>query len=249
MARLTVEAAESMGGGGVHLTIAGSSTFWSATDTLDAHIGALAQLDVEGWFLVQARYDTAMPVPTSPDEVSGLCRTSRSLGEGSFVHISHGDMAALPAIAAGASSIGTGWDTRQRVCAFASYVERPPSGDGGGWFKRPTLRGLFGFLHRQHAELLRAGDSNLSTRLVPGPLPADAAQESFEHHAEVLQGLVDELLALSFEDRYRLLMTMYETSEADWHLVSNHAPLPSDQSAWISSFRDGLAQYGAEEGW
>jgi len=248
MARIGLDIAQERGAP-VFLTIAGSSTFWSAADSLDAHVGALAQLESDGWFLVQARYDASMPVPATANEVFGLCRTARSLGEDAFVHVSHGDFAALPAIAAGADSIGTGWDTRQRVCAYASYVERPPAGDGGGWFKRPSHRGLFGFLHRQHAELVATGDAALSRRLVPGVLPADAAQESFEHHAATLQALVDDLLSRGLRDRYEHLLREYNTAIDNWTDAANHARFPSDQNSWIIPFRDGLALYGAEEGW
>lgn len=247
LARIAIELAD---GDDVWLTVAGSTTFWRAGAALDAHVGGVAQLDAAGYFVVQARPNTALPVQTHPEEVHGLCRTVRSLSEIGLVHVSHGDLAGLPAIAAGATSLGTGWDTRQRVCAYASYAQRPPAGDGGGWLQRPTIEELCAVLSRQEAELLRNQDAALCDRLVPGPLPpAGAPQESFNHHAARLQSLVDRVADDLYDVSFQNLRDVYAAALAEWPGVSAIVHPASDEGAWIAPLNEGLARYGRTEGW
>lgn len=71
--------------------------------------------------------------------------SAAALSQDRPVLIGHGDFAAIPAVAAGATRIGTGWDTRQRAFAYSDHAARPlVSTDGGSWYKRPTLEGLLG---------------------------------------------------------------------------------------------------------
>lgn len=231
----------------IFLTIAGTSAFWSAGGALDAHVGGLAQLSPDGWFAVQGRPNPTFPVQTTPQEVFGLCRTARSLGGEQTFHVSHGDFAALPAMTAGASSIGTGWDTRQRVCASTNYVARG-DGEGGGWFKRPTLLGLLGFVSRQEAELLANRNAALSAQLVRGPLHPDAPEEAFLHHADCLQQVIAGLPG-DHQGRYEYMRDLYEAAAAAWPQVTTITHSPSDETTWIRPFLDGLVLYGQSEGW
>lgn len=175
------------------LAIAGDGQFWSG-EALDAHIGALAQLEPGGWFLTVARGTGVLPVPAEQDEVAGLCRTARALSEYAPVHISHGDLAALPAVAAGATSIGTGWDQRQRMFSYAHYMERGTGAEGGGWYDRPTLQGALGLLKRPEVELLLSQDRTRAERLLPGPIPP-GTDGVFHHHVEVLDAVTTDLLS------------------------------------------------------
>lgn len=151
------------------LSVAGTAPFWASGAALDAHIGAFAQLQPAGWFLTVARPILTLPVEADTEEVHGLCRTTRALADHAPVHISHGDLAGLPAVAAGARSIGSGWDQRQRVCAFGSYSARDPNAPGGAWYERPTYRGLLGSLKTSEAAVLASRDIARSTQLGPPP--------------------------------------------------------------------------------
>ena len=88
------------------LTIAGDASFWAGGSLLDAHIGAMAQLEPGAWRLTVVRALTVLPAPAMPEEIHGLARTARALSENAVVQLSHGDLAALPAVAAGATVIG-----------------------------------------------------------------------------------------------------------------------------------------------
>lgn len=230
-------------------TIAGSPTFWAEGDALDALVGGIAQVGARGFFVVVVRPTADLPVAADADEVAGLCRTARSLAQFGPVHISHGDFAGLPAVAAGAHSIGTGWDSRQRVCNYSSYVARDPSTGGGGWFKRPTFAGLFGFLPRADAERLVAQDSTLSARLHPGGLHPDAPKEAFLHHARCLRDFTETLRTLDFEPAFRLLDDAYAISTADWPVAAQVASVNRMDDAWIRPFWAGLSRYAEREGW
>lgn len=230
------------------LSVVGTAPFWASGSALDSHIGALAQLEPRGWFLTVARPISTVPVEASAEEVYGLCRTSRALSEYAPVHIPYGDLAALPAIAAGASSVGSGWDLRQRVCAFTNYAARGENSGGGGWYERPTLKGLVGSLKPNEADILSRRDSDLAIRL--GPLPPPGPKEAFLNHINVLYGLISDVTALdTHEERYHSLMKTYTDAISEWPRVASLTNSPLSHPDWIDAFMTGLALYGQEEGW
>ncbi|GKT30684.1 protein kinase [Aduncisulcus paluster] len=63
------------------LSIAGTASFWSGGNDLDAHIGSQAALEAQGWFLSVVRPTIATPVAADSDDIFGLCRTARALSE------------------------------------------------------------------------------------------------------------------------------------------------------------------------
>lgn len=230
------------------LTIAGTPPLWSSERALDAHIGALAQLNPAGWFITVARPLASLPVGAEQEEVHGLCRTVRALAEYAPVHISHGDLAALPTVAAGASSVGTGWDQRQRVCGFNSYASRDAGGGGGGWYERPTFPGLLASLKQNEAALLARVDAARAARL--GPVPPPGAEEAFSHHLQVLDGLLTRvLMAGDFGARYIELKGMYAAAAGEWPQVQAITGSTLNATDWIDELAAGLAAYGAGEGW
>lgn len=233
---------------GCWLSVAGTAPFWASGAALDAHIGALAQLEPEGWFLTVARPITVLPVEADVEEVHGLCRTTRALAEHAQVHISHGDLAALPAVAAGARSIGSGWDQRQRVCSFGNYSARDPNAAGGGWYERPTYPGLLGSLKTNEAAILANRDAARSTQL--GPPPPPGPKEAFLHHLTVLNDLLAPLVGeADHEQRYRALTDAYTAAAAEWPPVVGITDSPLAAADWIDILADGLSRYGAGEGW
>ena len=55
-----------------YITVAGDSAFWAGGSALDAHIGGLAQVEPNGWFLVVTRNIAVLPVPAAQEEVHGF---------------------------------------------------------------------------------------------------------------------------------------------------------------------------------
>jgi hypothetical protein len=229
------------------LAIVGDSAFWASGANLDAHIGALAQLEPPSWSLTVARSLTVLPVPAMAEEVHGLCRTARALSEDADVHISHGDLAGLPAVAAGATTLGTGWDPRQRVAAYSSYEVRTTAGGGGSWFQQTTYGGLLSLLTRNEATLLDQQDNALSTRLLPGAL-LPGPREAFLHHTDVLARVVEELTAADPADAYANLLTRYTNAAIEWPAVAAVVGFTSRANHWLSGPTDGLFHYGLTEG-
>jgi hypothetical protein len=230
------------------LAIVGDSAFWASGVNLDAHIGALAQLEPPSWSLTVVRSLTVLPVPAMVEEVHGLCRTARALSEDADVHISHGDLAGLPAVAAGATTLGTGWDPRQKVAAYSSYEVRPTGGGGGGaWFEQATYEGLLSLLTRNEATLLDQQDNALSTRLLPGAL-LPGPREKFLHHTDVLARIVGDLTAADYPAAYANLLTRYTSAAADWPRVAGVLGIASRGTHWLSGPTDGLFHYGLTEG-
>jgi hypothetical protein len=230
------------------LAIAGDSAFWAAGRSLDAHVGGLAQLEAPSWSLSVARQFTVLPVGAATEEVHGLCRTTRALADEADIHISHGDLAALPAVAAGAGSVGTGWDPRQKVLAYASYEARTQGGDGGAWFQQTTLRGLLSLLVRSEAQALYLQDQPLATQLLPGVVPP-GPREVFLHHAAVFGSLVQGLVVEDYPTAYATLSGMYTASENAWDDVAAALGITSRANNWLSGPSTGLTAFGAKEGY
>jgi hypothetical protein len=233
-----------------YLTIAGTPDFWRGGAELDTLVGTIAQLGATGFFLVVGRPVADLPPAASADEIAGLCRTARSLSAFGHVHVSYGDFAGLPVVAAGAGSIGTGWDSRQRVCSYTSYATREPTAGGGGWLKRPTFRGLLASIPRNDAERLFSQNPALASNLYVGSLDPDAPKEAFLHHVRCLNFLVESVGATAdYEERFKVLCSIYEDATTAWPLAIAAASTVGLATVCIGPLYEGLRSYGREEGW
>lgn len=247
-AALAMIAREEAGGRHVLLPIVGDTHFWGAGSELDAYVGLLDQLEPSAWLLTVARTESTLPAAVQAAEIFGLMRTSAALSQDRVVLVGHGDFAGLPAIAAGASGVGTGWDTRQRVLAYSDHAARAAGGPGGAWYKRPTLEGLLGNLLPNELQILSNQDVALATRLVPGAV-LDLAEPAFRHHATVLTRVVDELKALTGRDRVLRLRERYLAARLDWPRVQAITGCASAADRWVEPLFAGLEQFMAAEGW
>lgn len=230
------------------IAISGTPTFWSDGRSLDAHIGALATLNASGWVVSVVRPQGRIPAQSTAEEVHGLCRSVRALSELSPVHVSHGDLAALPAVAAGASSIGSGWDQRQRVLAYSDYGPRTTTGGAGSWFERPTLDRLLGLLMKNEAVVLETLHGPLTASL--GGFPALAAEEVFMHHLAILEEVMGQIAAQnSWRARFEYLHHRYADATSCWPLVERAISPSTGVHDWIDNAAAGLELYGKTEGW
>lgn len=232
------------------LTIAGVGSFWSDGRDLNAHVGALAALAPSGWFISFVQPDNNLPPKLTADEVFGICRTVRALSEYAPVHVSHGDFAALPAVAAGATTIGTGWDKRQRVVSYTDYVARAVSPGQASWYERPTLLGLLGTLEKNDGALLSRQAPALAARLgglptVPGP------KASFLHHVAQLDASVRRIqgAGASHRLRYDELDGMYSSASTNWAAVRAATGMRDRSAVWVTPYQQGLRMYAQSEGW
>lgn len=236
------------------LTIAGLGSFWSDGSGLDAHVGALAALQPSGWFISYVHPAMTVPPRLSNAEVFGVARTVRALSPYAPVHVSHGDFAALPAVAAGAFSVGTGWDNRQRSIAATDYAPRPvpPPGasQGGGWLERPTFIGLLGSLSKAEAATLRRQDAALYTTLGGIPTSQPSASDLYLHHVAQLDSAVRAVQAAGGDEaRFRALDAMYDAATQNWAAVNAATAIPNRSAQWIAPLQSGLRLWAASEGW
>jgi hypothetical protein len=233
---------------GAWLTIAGAPGLWSSGSSLDILAGQFSELRPAGFIIVVARPTLGYPAPgITPDEVEGMCRTVHSLSIRVPVVVSHGDLAALPAVAAGATGVGSGWDLRQRVLGGDAFQVSSTFRRRGS---RVTHIGLLSSLKRAEAERLRVRDAALSARLVPGPLPVGQVAE-YQDHLRALADLGAQLGAQpSGRARVDELQRLYAAADADFQVVEGLArPIEFGRWAWLDPVTDGLAAYRAGEGW
>ncbi|MBW9120786.1 hypothetical protein JNB63_11840 [Microbacterium trichothecenolyticum] len=233
------------------LTIAGVGTFWSDRRDLDAHVGALAALMPAGWFVSFVQPDNDLPPKLTAEEVYGICRTVRALSEYVPVHVSHGDFAALPAVAAGATTVGTGWDKRQRVVSYTDYAPRPETTGQASWYERPSFVGLLGTLDRKaDGPLLQQQDGALTARL-GGLAPVPNAEGAFQHHVAQLDAAVRRIqgVGYSYRQRYDELDRMYTEASTNWAAVQAATGLRDRSNLWVNAYQQGLRMYGHSEGW
>lgn len=247
-AALAEIAREEARGRHVLMPIVGDTHFWGSGAELDAYVGLLDQLEPSAWLLTVSRPDSTVPAAVQAAEVFGLMRTSAALSQDKPVLVGHGDLAGLPAIAAGATGLGTGWDTRQRVLAYSDHAARAAGGSGGAWYKRPTLEGLLGNLLPSELQVLVNQDAALAARLVPGAV-LDLAEPAFRHHATVLTNVVDELKTLAGRDRAQRLRERYLAARMDWPRVQAITGCASGADRWVNPLLAGLEQFMTAEGW
>lgn len=189
-----------------------------------------------------------MPPSSTPDEVFGLMRSSFALSVDRPVRVAFGDTAGVPAIAAGAESLGTGWDMRQRICAYQDFEERAGDTGGGSWYQRPTLSGLVGSLTSREFGVLQSENASLASRLAPGTI-GPQPEQAFRHHATVLTGIIDELAGLDGRDRVVSLYERYERARVEWRIVEQITGAKIGASRWLTPFETGVRLFLESEGW
>lgn len=170
--------------------IAGRRSFWRSGADLDAYAGQLTALRAPCWALtvVNDTVDDNIPDLADSDAFAGLLRTVHSLSQRSRVIVLHADYAGIPAVAAGASELGMGWDRGMRYFDPISFQLTSPG------IRIPasyvTQGGLAAVLRRDTADAIERLDPTLATRLRCGVMPADDTAERI-HHLRQLHSLVE----------------------------------------------------------
>ena len=231
----------------IGLAIVGTGSFWSQGRLLDDYVGQVAQLRPSVVMLTVMRSQLDYPPAAGRAEVSGLCRSVYSLSRRTEVIVQHSDLFGLPALAAGATAIGTGWDLRQRIAAETAYIAATRILRSG---QRVTYRSLYGALRRRPAEALYARNRVLSDQLVPGPLPLGPLGH-WEHHIGTLDLLAT---AATFQpqprDRVVGLRAAYAAALAEFGRVDRLIqPRSPAAASWIQPVDAGLGDFASGEGW
>lgn len=233
-------------------SLVGTRSFWSSGPHLDAYVGSLAALRAPVWMITVANELVVDHVPDLTDTAAfaGLCRTVHSLSLRSRVIVAYGDFAGLPAVAAGADTVGSGWDRAQRT--FDPLAFRVDSDPG---IRIPasyvTQGGLNSVLRRDTAEAIERWDAARARAIRGGPMPpSDQAQRM--HHLLQLRSAVQQINAAGsrkarvgeLRNRYRAAVAVYDSLIADLRPVVREA----DKTAWASNPANALEAYAGSEG-
>jgi len=233
---------------GAWQTLAGRRGFW-LSDELDAYVGSLQQLRAPVWFITLVHDQGDYPPAISePEQLVALCRTVDSLSRRSDVVVCHSDLLGLPAIAAGASGIGTGWHGKQRVCAPSTFQTNDPLAirRNAIW---QTYQGLLARLHVNESRIFFERDSSRASAWFPGT-PVDTAAGSRLHHLLALRNAVMDLLQFASKaDRAERLKDLYEESAGRLDDLARlyGAAFARQRVAHIDGLADVLGAYGRGE--
>ncbi len=237
---------------GAWQSLVGTRSFWSSGTRLDAFVGTLAALRSPVWVVTLANEVVFDHKPDMVDVAAwaGFARTVHSLSERSRVIVAHADLSGLPAVAAGADTVGSGWDRGQRTFDPNSY--RTDSDPG---VRIPasyvTQGGLLAVMRRDVAEAIDRWDSREAYRLRGGPMPpSDTAQRM--HHLGQLRAAVAAVSGQATRRaRVQELRQRYRAAENDFDVLTGalgRTVPPAEKSTWASQPLTVLEAYASAEG-
>ena len=233
-------------------SLAGTRAFWRSGAHLDAHVGSLVALRAPVWVLTVANEIVVDLVPdlTDLEAFDGLCRTVHSLSLRSRVIIAHADFAGLPAVAAGADTLGSGWDRGQRTFDPLSFhVDSDPG------IRIPasyvTQGGLHSILRRDAAQAIEKWNAARALVIRGGPMPRSDAEERMHHLGRLREVVLSIDGAPTRADRVAELRARYAASASDYDdLIAALRPTvrQRDKEAWNLRPSEVLERYAAGEG-
>jgi len=233
-------------------SLAGTRAFWASGASLDAYVGTLVALRAPVWMVTVVNELVVDHVPDMSDlaAFAGLCRTVHSLSLRSRVIVAHSDYAGLPAVAAGADTVGSGWDRAQRTFDPNSFrVDSDPG------IRIPasyvTQGALHAVLRRDTADAIERWNQSQALILRGGPMPA-SDQVQRMHHLNQLRTAVRALTGTSSrQNRVDALRDRYRTAITQFDVLRDALPRTvqeRDKNAWATAPRDVLESYAQAEG-
>lgn len=232
-------------------SLVGTRAFWASGSRLDAHIGLLASLRAPVWVVTVVNETVTDNVPDMADAEAfeGLYRSIHSLSLRSRVIIAQSDFSGLPAVAAGADSVGSGWDRGQRTFDPLSF--RQSDGSPRRSASYVTQGRLLSVLRRDAADAVNQWDSTRALAMRGGPMPTSDKLERI-HHFRQLRGLVHAIEGSSTRQaRVDELRRAYEQAGQDYQdLIQVLRPTVTAQQRlmWVENPRAALEAYAVAEG-
>lgn len=236
---------------GTWQSIVGSRAFWASGSRLDAHVGILASLRAPVWVVTVTNEAVADNLPDLADTAAfeGLCRSIHSLSLRSRVVVAHADFGGLPGVAAGADSLGTGWDRGQRTFDPLSF--RQGDGSPRRTASYVTQGGLLSVLRRDAGDVIEQWNPSRAQIMRGGPMPASDQVER-THHFRQLRDLVAAIdSAPTRSQRVETLRQRYGQAVQDYDtLISHLSPTVTAQqkAMWIENPSRVLEAYALAEG-
>ncbi|UJC79919.1 hypothetical protein D4768_21225 [Rhodococcus erythropolis] len=191
-----------------------------------------------------------MPDLTNIVAWAGFCRTVRSLSLRSRVIISYGDFAGLPAVAAGADTLGSGWDRAQKT--FDPLAFRLNSDEGIRIPASYVTQGrLNAVLRRDAADAIERWNAVQAGVLRGGTMPR-TDQEQRMHHLLQLRSAVQSVDSKSSpKGRVEEMRARYSFAESSFDTLIARLPgivKAQDKAVWGTSPSRVLEAYASAEG-
>lgn len=232
-------------------SLAATRSFWRTGHRLDDFVGRLASLRAPVWVITVTNelvMDSTLDVSDAA-AFAGLCRTIHSLSERSRVILTYADFAGLIGVAAGADTIGTGWDRAMRVfdpnafhIASDDTIRIPAS--------YVTQGGLTAVLRRDTADAIERWNRDMAAVIRGGPMPASDQVERV-HHLTVLRDLITAInTQVDRRSRVQRLRHQYDSAGQYFDTLIGALPRivqPSDKRIWRDSPLEALRAYAVDE--
>jgi hypothetical protein len=235
---------------GAAQSLVGRRGFWLSPD-LDNYVGALQQLRAPVWFVTHVRESSDYPADVAEvAQTEAFLRTVDSLSRRSRVVVCHADLAGLPAVAAGAVNVGSGWHTKQRVSTTSTYQANDPTSvrRQATWF---TYEGLMSRLHANESQVLVVQNRTRAESLYAGRV-ATGGRDIRLHHLGVVSNLVDTIGGAGGARNLRVatLRALYEQAalELDDLGARYGRAFVVQRVAHVDGLYEGLRAYGTSEG-
>lgn len=232
-------------------SLAARKSFWRAGNRLDAFVGRIAALRAPVWVITVVNDVVIDNTPDISDTAAfaGLCRTIHSLSERSRVILTYSDFSGLLGVAAGADTIGSGWDRGMRTFdpnAFhlasdnstripASYV---------------TQGSLVAVLRRDTADAIERWNSQMALVIRGGPMPPSDQIERI-HHLKLLRDVATAIdMQSNRRARIQTLRQQYHTAGQYFDTLIGALPgtvRASDKVAWRDRPLEALRTYASAE--
>lgn len=237
--------------GGAWQSLAGSAAFWASGARLDAFVGQLSTLKARVWVLTFVNDVVLDQTPdlSNVEAHAGFCRTVHSLSERSRVIVAHSDFAGLPAVAAGADTVGSGWDRSMRTFDPVSYKLRSDDSP-----RIPasyvTQAALHAVLRRDAADAIQTFDPKLAEEIRGGSMPLNDQMER-HHHLTSLNSMVEAMVtADTRHKRVDEMRNRYEVAGSHFDLlIDNLSAFFKSQSkaSWATRPSNVLESYARAE--
>lgn len=233
-------------------SLVGSRTFWKSGYLLDEHIGKLVAIGAPVWVVTVSNemVQSAAPELGDAEAYSGLLRSIHSLSQRSRVILARSDFSGLLGAAAGADSLGAGWDRAMRTFDPLSFHRASDAG-----IRIPasyvTQSELLAVLRRDTAEAIERLDAGLAASIRGGAMPPSEGAER-EHHLSTLSRHLNSITQLSTRvEKVQRLRDLYASSGAHFDGLIRRVPASVkavDKKTWQEQQRTVLEHYAAAEG-
>ncbi|ALC05932.1 hypothetical protein CDES_07615 [Corynebacterium deserti GIMN1.010] len=232
-------------------SLVGTRAFWSSGNRLDAYIGTLVSLQAPVWLITVSNEIVNENVHdlSATDAFAGLYRTVHSLSMRSRVIVAYADFGGLGTIAAGADSVGSGWDRGQRIFDPLSFQ------NGDGTPRRAasyvTQGRLLSVLRRDAADAIEKWDPMVAPLIRGGAMPKSDGEERLHHLHQLRKTIQDITVTPHRKDRVEILRGKYNQAKVDYETLIPSLR-PSVETAhltkWITNPLDVLERYAESEG-